>query len=98
MKQSTKQPIRIFLADDHPALRAGLAPDGKAVRFTVGDNGCGIPEELRERIFEPFVGSKREGGMGLGPMMLDGVKKLAPTGVMLMFAILYFGLMIDAVL
>ncbi|MBB3224003.1 CitMHS family transporter [Pseudoduganella umbonata] len=38
------------------------------------------------------------GGFGpeLGPMMLDGIKKLAPTGVMLMFAILYFGIMIDA--
>lgn len=35
-------------------------------------------------------------GMDLGPMMLDGIKKLAPTGVMLMFAILYFGIMIDA--
>ena len=35
-------------------------------------------------------------GMGLGPMMLDGIRKLAPTGVMLMFAILYFGIMIDA--
>lgn len=35
-------------------------------------------------------------GPELGPMMLDGVKKLAPTGVMLMFAILYFGVMIDA--
>ena len=35
-------------------------------------------------------------GMSLGPMMLDGIKKLAPTGVMLMFAILYFGIMIDA--
>ncbi len=32
----------------------------------------------------------------LGPMMLDGVTKLAPTGVMLMFAILYFAIMIDA--
>lgn len=31
----------------------------------------------------------------LGPMMLDGIKSLAPTGVMLMFAILYFGLMTD---
>lgn len=29
-------------------------------------------------------------------MMLDGIKKLAPTGVMLLFAILYFALMIDA--
>lgn len=32
----------------------------------------------------------------IGAMALDGVKALAPTGVMLMFAILYFGLMIDA--
>ena len=35
-------------------------------------------------------------GAGLGPMMLTGIKNLAPTGVMLMFAILYFGVMIDA--
>src|ERR1044071_9349013 len=35
-------------------------------------------------------------GMNLGPMMLEGIKKLASTGVMLMFAILYFGIMIDA--
>lgn len=33
---------------------------------------------------------------GLGGMMLDGIRNLAPTGVMLMFAILYFGIMIDA--
>jgi CitMHS family citrate-Mg2+:H+ or citrate-Ca2+:H+ symporter len=32
----------------------------------------------------------------LGPMMLAGIEDLAPTGVMLLFAILYFGLMIDA--
>ena len=34
--------------------------------------------------------------VGLGDMMMAGVKELAPTGVMLVFAILYFGLMIDA--
>jgi CitMHS family citrate-Mg2+:H+ or citrate-Ca2+:H+ symporter len=32
----------------------------------------------------------------LGAMMLEGIRNLAPTGVMLMFAILYFGIMIDA--
>lgn len=32
---------------------------------------------------------------GLGDMMMAGVRDLAPTGVMLVFAILYFGLMID---
>ena len=31
----------------------------------------------------------------MGPMMLEG-SKLAPTGIMLMFAILYFGIMIDS--
>ncbi|EPJ89237.1 MAG: CitMHS family transporter [Pseudomonas sp.] len=34
--------------------------------------------------------------IGLGAMMLDGIKTLAPTGVMLTFSILYFGIMIDA--
>ena len=32
----------------------------------------------------------------VGPMMLEGVRNLAPTGVMLMFAILYFAVMSDA--
>ena len=32
----------------------------------------------------------------MGPMMLEGIQKLAPTGIMLMFAILYFGIMIDS--
>ena len=32
----------------------------------------------------------------LGPMMLDGIRNLAPTGVMLLFAILYFAIMLDA--
>ncbi|WP_121612447.1 CitMHS family transporter [Mesobacillus foraminis] len=38
------------------------------------------------------------GGFGseLGPMLIEGINQLAPTGVMLMFAILYFGIMIDA--
>ena len=36
------------------------------------------------------------GGQALGDMMLEGIRTLAPTGVMLMFAILYFGVMIDA--
>lgn len=35
------------------------------------------------------------GGDALGGMMMEGIKALAPTGVMLMFAILYFGIMID---
>lgn len=36
------------------------------------------------------------GGAAVGNMMIEGIRVLAPTGVMLMFAILYFGVMIDA--
>ncbi len=32
---------------------------------------------------------------GLPDMIIDGIKSIAPTGVLLLFAILYFGLMID---
>ncbi|MCI2253966.1 citrate:proton symporter [Domibacillus sp. PGB-M46] len=35
-------------------------------------------------------------GSKIGEMALTGITDLAPTGVMLMFAILYFGIMIDA--
>lgn len=33
---------------------------------------------------------------GIGKMMIDGLTKLAPTGAMLMFGILYFSIMTDA--
>jgi signal transduction histidine kinase len=45
---------------------AGLAERGKA-RIIVADDGHGIPQADRERIFEPFHTSRRgEGGSGLG--------------------------------
>ena len=34
-------------------------------------------------------------GLGLGKMMLDGIVRVAPVGIMIMFAVLYFGLMLD---
>lgn len=45
------------------------------VRITVRDDGPGIPQELRGRIFEPFVGDKAQGA-GLG---LAIVKELAES-------------------
>jgi CitMHS family citrate-Mg2+:H+ or citrate-Ca2+:H+ symporter len=35
-------------------------------------------------------------GSSVGTMMLDGVKAIAPTGIMLIFAILFFSIMTDA--
>jgi two-component system, NtrC family, sensor histidine kinase HydH len=50
-------------------LRIAIAPErakGKAgVGVTVEDTGPGVPPELREQIFNPFVTSK-QGGVGLG--------------------------------
>jgi len=39
-------------------------PEGLRVR--VADNGPGIPEEIRSRLFEPFVSHGKENGTGLG--------------------------------
>lgn len=36
-----------------------------AVRLFICDNGPGVPEEIRDSLFRPFV-SRREGGTGLG--------------------------------
>ncbi|MGN9788240.1 CitMHS family transporter [Nonomuraea sp. ZG12] len=33
---------------------------------------------------------------GMGPMILEGLGKVAPTGIMIAFAVLYFSLMIDS--
>lgn len=47
-------------------LTVTLASSGNgSVRFSVGDRGPGIPAEIRDRIFEPFVTTKRD-GVGLG--------------------------------
>jgi signal transduction histidine kinase len=44
------------------------------VRIRVADDGCGIPTEIRKRIFEPFF-SARRGGTGLGLFLsLDFVR------------------------
>jgi len=41
--------------------------DGDVVRVTVTDNGCGMTDEVREHLFEPFFTRRRDGtGNGLG--------------------------------
>jgi len=36
-----------------------------SVRITISDNGCGIPDEIKDRLFEPNFSTKTD-GMGLG--------------------------------
>lgn len=52
-------------------VTVGVAQQDKHIRLTVADTGTGIPEELKERVFEPFFRldksrSRALGGVGLG--------------------------------
>jgi len=47
-------------------LSLHVSKTDKGASITVSDNGKGVPENMRERLFEPYVTSKRSGtGLGL---------------------------------
>jgi PAS domain S-box-containing protein len=47
----------------------------RGVRILVADTGSGIPEEIKQRIFEPFVTTKGDSGTGLGLWVCDDIVK-----------------------
>ena len=47
-------------------VRVSFAQEQTQSILTISDNGPGIPERARERLFQPFAGSSRPGGAGLG--------------------------------
>jgi two-component system NtrC family sensor kinase len=50
------------------AIRVEMADEDRQILIRVADNGPGVPEELRERIFEPFVTTRprlEHSGIGL---------------------------------
>ena len=56
---------------DSPGGRVAVtvAPNpGGGVRYSVADNGCGLDEEAKSRLFTAFFSTKGEGGSGLGLM------------------------------
>jgi len=53
---------------------AASAADGRVV-IDVADDGPGLPERARQNLFQPFAGSARKGGTGLGlPIVNDIVR------------------------
>jgi two-component system sensor histidine kinase PilS (NtrC family) len=65
--QAARGPIRVTVSV--AMVQGGEIPHGtnleQAVRLQVKDDGPGIPSDIRERLFDPFV-SGRTGGSGLG--------------------------------
>lgn len=54
------------VSDASTSAAASLLSPGTYVRLTVTDQGGGIPEEIRDRIFDPFFSTKGHGrGLGL---------------------------------
>jgi signal transduction histidine kinase len=47
-------------------IRIGARTANHFVLIEVEDTGPGIPQRIRDRLFEPFVTAGKEGGMGLG--------------------------------
>ena len=46
-------------------VAVSAARTARELRIVVADSGPGVPEDMRQRIFDPFF-SRREGGIGLG--------------------------------
>ena len=55
------------------SLSSELMDEG--MKIWVSDDGPGMPERSKERLFQPFAGSSKEGGTGLGLVIVRDVLK-----------------------
>jgi two-component system nitrogen regulation sensor histidine kinase NtrY len=53
-------------------VASGLGADGRAARVLVSDTGRGLPAEDRDRLFLPYISTKKEGG-GLGLAIVSDI-------------------------
>ncbi|MCK4372918.1 MAG: PAS domain S-box protein, partial [candidate division Zixibacteria bacterium] len=66
-----------YYADD-TSVAFGRVPKGEYVKLTVSDNGCGIPDDIIQKILDPFFSTKttdKKRGSGLGLSVVDAVIK-----------------------
>jgi signal transduction histidine kinase len=54
-------------------VRIHIRDNGHTCEIIVSDNGGGIPEEIRNRLFEPFVTHGKRRGTGLGTAIVKSI-------------------------
>ncbi|MGZ5272628.1 MAG: hybrid sensor histidine kinase/response regulator, partial [Ramlibacter sp.] len=64
--------VSILLDSEQVGMRAGRVPAGNYVRISVVDTGEGMAPEVQRRAFEPFFGTRRGQGAGLGLSLAAG--------------------------
>ena len=63
---------------DDTTICYGRVPRGEYAKITISDTGCGIPDEVVQKIFDPFFSTKstdKKRGSGLGLSVVDAVVK-----------------------
>jgi two-component system C4-dicarboxylate transport sensor histidine kinase DctB len=55
-------------------LRIDARIDGDRIHVAVADSGCGMPDAVMQRLFEPFFSTKSAGeGLGLGLVISNSI-------------------------
>ncbi|WP_430455020.1 HAMP domain-containing sensor histidine kinase [Rheinheimera sp.] len=73
--------IHAFEHTDHGTINITVKVEQNRCQIRYKDNGSGVPEHIKKRIFDPFVTTKRgEGGSGLGMHLVYNLVTQALNG------------------
>lgn len=73
--------IHAFENKEHGVIKVGVTVANSRCYVHYSDNGSGVPEHIKKRIFDPFVTTKRgEGGSGLGMHLVYNLVTQALNG------------------